>query len=108
MVGRGGSGGSRSSAYRAQNRRRRILPSLRRGFALILSMAPCHDAQQVSTAEMVKALARRPAALRLFRRLYDRAARADDQEFTAAVERAFRAGDESEMAATATYDLRRR
>jgi hypothetical protein len=31
-----------------------------------------------------------------------------DQEFTAAVERAFRAGDESEMAATATYDLRRR
>jgi hypothetical protein len=31
-----------------------------------------------------------------------------DQEFTAAVERAFRAGDESEMAATATYDLGRR
>jgi hypothetical protein len=31
-----------------------------------------------------------------------------DQEFTAAVERAFRAGNESEMAATATYDLRRR
>jgi hypothetical protein len=31
-----------------------------------------------------------------------------DQKFTAAVERAFRAGDESEMAATATYDLRRR
>jgi hypothetical protein len=31
-----------------------------------------------------------------------------NQEFTAAVERAFRAGDESEMAATATYDLRRR
>ena len=31
-----------------------------------------------------------------------------DPEFTAAVERAFRAGDESEMAATATYDLRRR
>jgi hypothetical protein len=29
-------------------------------------------------------------------------------EFTAAVERAFRAGDESEVAATATYDLRRR
>jgi hypothetical protein len=31
-----------------------------------------------------------------------------DQEFTAAVERAFRAGDESEIAATATYDLKRR
>jgi hypothetical protein len=31
-----------------------------------------------------------------------------NQNFTAAVERAFRAGDESEMAATATYDLRRR
>ena len=31
-----------------------------------------------------------------------------NQEFTAAVERAFRAGGESEMAATATYDLRRR
>ena len=31
-----------------------------------------------------------------------------NQEFTAAVERAFRAGDESEMAATATYNLRRR
>ena len=31
-----------------------------------------------------------------------------NQKFTAAVERAFRAGDESEMAATATYDLRRR
>jgi hypothetical protein len=31
-----------------------------------------------------------------------------DQEFTAAVERAFRAGNESEMAATATYDLKRR
>jgi hypothetical protein len=31
-----------------------------------------------------------------------------NQEFTAAVERAFRSGDESEMAATATYDLRRR
>ena len=29
-------------------------------------------------------------------------------EFTAAVERAFRVGGESEMAATATYDLRRR
>jgi hypothetical protein len=31
-----------------------------------------------------------------------------DQEFTAAVECAFRTGGESEMAATATYDLRRR
>jgi hypothetical protein len=31
-----------------------------------------------------------------------------NQNFTAAVERAFRAGYESEMAATATYDLRRR
>jgi hypothetical protein len=31
-----------------------------------------------------------------------------DQEFTAAVQRAFRAGDESERAATATYDLKRR
>jgi hypothetical protein len=31
-----------------------------------------------------------------------------NQKFTAAVERAFRAGDESEMAATATYDVRRR
>jgi hypothetical protein len=31
-----------------------------------------------------------------------------NQNFTAAVERAFRAGDESEMAATATYDVRRR
>jgi hypothetical protein len=31
-----------------------------------------------------------------------------NQEFTAAVERAFRSGGESEMAATATYDLRRR
>jgi hypothetical protein len=31
-----------------------------------------------------------------------------DQEFTAAVERAFRAGGESETAATATYDLKRR
>jgi hypothetical protein len=31
-----------------------------------------------------------------------------NQEFTAAVERAFRSGDESEMAAAATYDLRRR
>jgi len=30
-----------------------------------------------------------------------------NQEFTAAVERAFRSGDESEMAAAATYDLRR-
>jgi hypothetical protein len=29
-------------------------------------------------------------------------------EFTAAVERAFRSGDKSEMAAAATYDLRRR
>ena len=31
-----------------------------------------------------------------------------NQEFTAAVERAFRVGGESEMAATATYDLSRR
>ena|SRR2546429_9836493 len=31
-----------------------------------------------------------------------------NQEFTATVERAFRSGGESEMAATATYDLRRR
>ena len=31
-----------------------------------------------------------------------------NQEFTAAVESAFRAGGESEMAATATYNLRRR
>ena len=31
-----------------------------------------------------------------------------NREFMAAVERAFRSGDESEMAATATYDLRRR
>ena len=31
-----------------------------------------------------------------------------DQEFTAAVERAFRVGGESEIAATATYDFRRR
>jgi hypothetical protein len=31
-----------------------------------------------------------------------------NQEFTAAVEHAFRAGGESEVAATATYDLRRR
>jgi hypothetical protein len=31
-----------------------------------------------------------------------------NQEFTAAVERAFRAGDESETAATATYGFRRR
>ena len=31
-----------------------------------------------------------------------------NQQFTAAVERAFRSGDESEMAAAATYDLRRR
>ena len=31
-----------------------------------------------------------------------------NQKFTAAVERAFRAGDESEVAATATYDLIRR
>jgi hypothetical protein len=31
-----------------------------------------------------------------------------NQEFTAAVERAFRAGGESEMAAAATYDVRRR
>jgi hypothetical protein len=31
-----------------------------------------------------------------------------NQEFTAAVEHAFRAGGESEMAATATYDSRRR
>jgi hypothetical protein len=31
-----------------------------------------------------------------------------NQEFTAAVEHAFRAGGESEMAAKATYDLRRR
>jgi hypothetical protein len=31
-----------------------------------------------------------------------------NQEFTAAVELAFRAGGESETAATATYDLRRR
>ena len=30
-----------------------------------------------------------------------------NQDFTAAVERAFRAGSESEKAATATYDLRR-
>ena len=30
-----------------------------------------------------------------------------NQEFTAAVERAFRAGDESKMAATATYEVRR-
>ena len=28
-----------------------------------------------------------------------------NQKFTAAVKRAFRAGDESEVAATATYDL---
>jgi hypothetical protein len=31
-----------------------------------------------------------------------------NREFTAAIERAFRSGGESEMAATATYDLRRR
>jgi hypothetical protein len=31
-----------------------------------------------------------------------------NQEFTTAVERAFHSGDESEMAAAATYDLRRR
>jgi hypothetical protein len=31
-----------------------------------------------------------------------------NQDFTAAVERAFRAGGESEKAATATYDLSRR
>jgi hypothetical protein len=31
-----------------------------------------------------------------------------NQEFTAAVECAFQTGGESEMAATATYDLRRR
>lgn len=31
-----------------------------------------------------------------------------NHEFTAAVKRAFRVGGESEMAATATYDLRRR
>ena len=31
-----------------------------------------------------------------------------NQEFTAAVEHAFRAGGESEMAAKATYHLRRR
>jgi len=31
-----------------------------------------------------------------------------NREFRVAVERAFRWGDESEMAATATYDLRRR
>ena len=31
-----------------------------------------------------------------------------NQEFTAAVEHAFRAGGESEIAATATYNLRRR
>jgi hypothetical protein len=31
-----------------------------------------------------------------------------NQQFTAAVERAFRSGDESEMAAAATYDLGRR
>jgi hypothetical protein len=31
-----------------------------------------------------------------------------NQEFTAAVERAFRTGGESEIAATATYDLRGR
>jgi len=30
-----------------------------------------------------------------------------NQDFTAAVERAFRIGGESEKAATATYDLRR-
>jgi hypothetical protein len=30
-----------------------------------------------------------------------------NQEFTAAVERAFRAGDESEVAAAATYDFRK-
>jgi hypothetical protein len=31
-----------------------------------------------------------------------------NQQFTAAVERAFRSGDESEMAAAAAYDLGRR
>jgi hypothetical protein len=30
-----------------------------------------------------------------------------NENFTAAVERAFRAGDESKMAATATYEVRR-
>jgi hypothetical protein len=57
---------------------------------------------------MVKALDRHPAAQRPYRRLFDEQLERMNQEFTAAVEHAFRAGGESEMAATATYELRRR
>ena len=54
---------------------------------------------------MVKALDRHPVA----RRAYStEQLERMNQEFTTAVERAFRSGDESEMAATATYDLRLR
>jgi hypothetical protein len=56
---------------------------------------------------MVKGLARSPAPYDYFGAYTTEQLERMNQEFTAAVERAFRAGDESEVAATATYDLRR-
>jgi hypothetical protein len=54
---------------------------------------------------MVKALDRHPAARRIGAYSTEQLERMN-QEFTAAVERAFRVGGESEMAATATYDFK--
>src|SRR5262249_7076531 len=45
---------------------------------LLDSLRAPHRAQQFSTAEMVKALDRHPAARRRYWRLYDRTARADE------------------------------
>ena len=61
-----------------------------------------------SAPEMVKALDRHPRPGDHIGAYSTEQLERMNQEFTAAVERAFRAGGESEMAATATYDLSRR
>src|SRR5215510_2502513 len=69
------------AAYRAQNPASVVNPLPRR---VLYERSPSirgvvsSCAQQLSTAEMVKALDQRPEARRPYRRLYDRAARADE------------------------------
>ena len=59
-------------------------------------------------AKMVKALDRNPATQRPIGAYPTEQLEWMNKEFTAAVKHAFRAGGESEIAATATYNLRRR
>jgi hypothetical protein len=109
MVGRRGSGGSRSSAYERRTPAVGFYPPsggvLLRFFPWLHAPTMRNKSAPLKWSKLWRDV---PQPCDYFGAYTTEQLERMNQEFTAAVERAFHAGDESEVAATATYDLRRR